>query len=161
MEAENHLTLTLAYAPAPSVYLAGNSSLLSTAGSAMYQSHLITLAGGKNVAADISDTYWVEISYEQLLTWNPAYIILASDAAYTPEDVLADPNLAGCDAVKNGRVYQMPGSAEAWDSPVPGGILGSVWLAGILHPDKISREEYTSTVNAFYESFYDFTYSEN
>ena len=49
---EKTLTDALANADAPSVYLAGNSNMLSTAGSAMYQSDMITLAGGKNVAAE-------------------------------------------------------------------------------------------------------------
>ena len=154
------LTNTLANAEAPSVYLAGNSNMLSTAGSAMYQSNMITLAGGTNVAADITDTYWVEINYEQLLTWNPEYIILASDASYTVDDVLADPNLAECSAVKNNKVYQMPSKAESWDSPVPSGILGSVWLATILHEDLFSAADASAIIDEYYETFYDFTYSE-
>src|SRR5699024_4319276 len=67
----------------PSVYLAGNSDFLSTAGDAMYQSDMIRMAGGVNAAAEITDTYWANVSYEQILAWDPAYIILASDAAYT------------------------------------------------------------------------------
>ena len=157
---ENLLTTTLANADAPSVYLAGNSNMLSTASSAMYQSSMIELAGGKNVAADIIDTYWVEISYEQLLTWNPEYIILASDASYTIEDVLTDPNLAECSAIKNGNVYQIPYKVEAWDSPVPSGILGSVWLATILHDDLFSDAEASAIIDEYYETFYNFTYSE-
>lgn len=137
-----------------SVYLAGNSSLLSTAGPAMYQSGLIELAGGKNAASEITDTYWAEISYEQLLAWDPSYIILASDAEYTPEDVLNDENLKECTAVKNGNVYAIPGDIEALDSPVPGGILASIWLARILHPDQVSADMYTEEKAAFYETFY-------
>ena len=157
---EKTLTDALAKAEAPSVYLAGNSNMLSTAGAAMYQSDMITLAGGKNVAADISDTYWVEIDYEQLLTWNPEYIILASDASYTVDDVLADPNLAECTAVKNGKVFQMPSDAESWDSPVPSGILGSVWLATILHEDLFTADDASAIIDNYYETFYDFTYSQ-
>ena len=157
---ETTLTNTLANAEAPSVYLAGNSSMLSTAGSAMYQSNMITLAGGKNVAADITDTYWVDINYEQLLTWNPEYIILASDANYTVDDVLTDPNLAECSAIKNNKVYQMPSKAESWDSPVPSGILGSVWLATILHEDLFSADDASAIIDEYYETFYDFKYSE-
>lgn len=158
---EGCLAETLAGAEAPSVYLAGNSSMLSTAGSAMYQSDMIRLAGGVNVAAEIEDTYWVEIDYEQLLTWNPDYIILASDAAYTVDDVLADPNLADCAAVVNGNVYQMPNKAEAWDSPVPSGILGALWLANVLHSDLLSDADCAAKIDEYYETFYDFTYSEN
>ena len=51
----------------PSVYLAGNSSVLSTAGSKMYQNTLLTNAGGKNVASELTDTYWANVSYEQIL----------------------------------------------------------------------------------------------
>ena len=157
---ETTLTNTLANADTPSVYLAGNSNMLSTAGSAMYQSNMITLAGGKNVAVDITDTYWVEIDYEQLLTWNPEYIILASDASYTVDDVLADPNLSECSAIKNGNVYKMPSKAESWDSPVPSGILGSVWLATMLHEDLFTADDASTIIDEYYETFYDFTYSE-
>ena len=113
------------------------------------------------VAAEIEDTYWVEIDYEQLLTWNPAYIILASDATYTVDDVLADPNLATCAAVVNGNVYQLPNKAEAWDSPVPSGILGALWLANILHGDLLSDDDCAAKMDEYYETFYNFTYSEN
>lgn len=145
----------------PTVYLAGNSALLSTAGDAMYQSGMIAQAGGVNVAAEIEDNYWVDVSYEQLLTWDPDYILLASDASYTVEDVLADPNLAECSAVKNGNVIRMPGDAEAWDSPVPSGILGSVWLASALHADRVTAEVRDAVIAEFYETFYGFTYGEN
>ena len=143
----------------PTVYLAGNSSFLSTAGSQMYQNSLITMAGGENVAAEISDTYWAEVSYEQVLAWNPDYIIIAAEADYTVDDVLNDPNIADLQAVKDKKVYQMPNSAEAWDSPVPGGILGAVWLSGILCED-VTSETVNSIIGEFYDTFYGFTYQE-
>ena len=117
------LTSALSGVEPESVYLAGNSSFLSTAGPSMYQSSIIELAGGKNAADSITDTYWAEISYEQLLAWDPSYIIIASDAEYTVYDVMNDPNLAECTAVKNSHVYAIPGDMEALDSPVPAGIL--------------------------------------
>lgn len=160
-DTEADLASRLENTDAPTVYLAGNSDFLSTAGSAMYQSQLITLAGGVNAAAKITDTYWVTTSYEQLLAWNPDYIILASDASYTVEDVLADANLAGCRAIANGCVYQMPGDAEAWDSPVPSGILGAVWLAGVLHPEQMTGADAEDCYQTFYETFYGFSYREN
>lgn len=155
------LEALLAEGEKPRVYLAGNSSLLCTAGAGMYQSDMMLLAGGENVAAGIADTYWADISYEQLLAWNPDYIVLASDASYTVEEVLADPNLADCAAVKNGNVLRLPGDAEAWDSPVPGGILGSVWLASALHPHRMSPEDRDAIINQFYETFYGFRYCED
>lgn len=148
------LTSALSGVEPESVYLAGNSSFLSTAGPSMYQSSIIELAGGKNAADSITDTYWAERSYEQLLAWDPSYIIIASDAEYTVDDVMNDPNLAECTAVKNSHVYAIPGDVEALDSPVPAGILASVWLAGILHPDQVPTDTYTTEMTNYYETFY-------
>lgn len=148
----------LAGAEKPRAYLAGNGALLTTAGGKMYQSDMLTLAGAENVAAELEDTYWAEVSYEQLLQWNPDVIVLASDATYSVEDVLADENLADCTAVKNGAVYQLPGDTEAWDSPVPSGILGSVWLASVLHSD-VMGDESAEMINDFYQTFYGFSVS--
>ena len=142
---------------APRVYLGGNSSLLSTAGPAMYQHSMIVNAKGQNVAEDLTDTYWAEVAYEQILAWNPEYIILAADAKYTVEDVLNDVNLQGCTAVQEKRVYQLPRDIECWDSPVPGSVLGNLWLASILHPEAYSVAEYEKSVTEFYETFYGFT----
>lgn len=142
---------------APTVYLAGNSALLSTAGPAMYQNSMIVNAGGKNAAGELSDSYWAEISYEQLLAWNPDYIILASDASYTVDSVLDDPTLSDCSAVRNGNVYQLPNAIEAWDSPVPGSVLGSLWLANVLHPEQYTVEMWEQSAVEFYETFYRFT----
>ena len=158
---ESYLSATLSGTKSPRVYLAGNSGMLSTAGNAMYQADMIRLAGGTNVANEITDSYWVEIDYEQLLAWNPEYIILASDASYSVEDVLSDPNLADCTAVQNGDVYQLPNKAEAWDSPVPSGILGALWLANILHSDLLSDSDCAARIDEYYKTFYDFTYSQN
>ena len=68
--------------------------------------------------------------------------------------------MADCAAVVNGHVYQLPNNAEAWDSPVPSGILGSVWLASILHPDICTEAEAAEIIDSYYETFYDFKYSE-
>lgn len=142
----------------PTIYIAGNSSLLSTAGSGMFQSAMAALAGADNVAAELSDSYWQNISYEQLLAWDPEYILLPSGSSATAEDVMNDPRLAGCSAVKYGNILTMPDEAESWDSPVPGGILGSVWLASALHGDLVSPEQSADLISAFYRTFYGFAY---
>lgn len=67
----------------------------------MYQNTMIENANGTN-AASVEDTYWAEVSYEQILDWNPDYIILASDAEYDVDSVLNDAALADCTAVQGG-----------------------------------------------------------
>ncbi len=141
-----------------SVYLAGVTSLLNTSGSKMYQSNMITLAGGRNVAEKISDLHWAQISYEQLLAWNPEVIIIASDAKYSVDDVLKNHNLTNCSAVKLRQVYKMPNTVEAWDSPVVAGILGSLWLASRMYPKKITENYCDKAIKEFYKEFYEFDY---
>lgn len=137
-------------------YLAGNSSMLSTAGEKMYQNDLLIKGGAENVAAGLEDDYWAEISYEQLITWNPDVIIVVPAATYTVEDILGDKQLSDVSAVKEGKVYQMPEAFESWDSPVPGSILGSMWLASVLHPDAYSPEDFKADTAEFYQTFYGF-----
>lgn len=138
----------------PSVYLAGNSALLQTAGPEMYQSTLIENAGGVNAASDITDTYWADTSYEQILSWNPDYIVLAADADYDVDSVLNDSALADCTAVKEGHIAQIPSDIEALDSPVPASFLGSYYVASILHPDVVTEDDFKTTEKNFYETFY-------
>lgn len=148
---------TLKDSEKPSVYMAGTGSVLTTAGAGMYQNSLIENAGGTNAASELSEASWADISYEQLVAWNPDYIFLAAEAEYTPEDVLNDESLASVNAVANGNVYQFPSAFEPWDSPVPGCVLGSLWGASILHPDLYPAEAFEASVTDFYETFYDFT----
>lgn len=145
----------------PSVYLAGNSEMLSTAGSGMYQNTLLTLAGGRNAAAEITDGAWASVSYEQLLAWDPEIIIVAADAAYTVDDVLNDPMLSPVRAVKTGRVYALPKSPEAWDSPVPGTLLGSLWIVSRLYPDLYAGADFLEDAKAFYSRFFGFELTED
>lgn len=141
----------------PRVYLAGNSSYLSTAGAKMYQNSLIANAGAENVAADLEDSYWAEIDYEQLISWNPDYIVIVPGADYTAEDIMNDEALSELDAVKNGKILSMPSDYESWDSPVPSVFLGSMWIASQIHSERFTSEDYNSALTAYYEEFYGFT----
>lgn len=136
------------------VYLGGNSSFLSTASSKMYQHTLIEEAGGNNVAGDIDDTYWADISYEQLIVYDPDVIVGVPGTSYTKEEIINDSRLEGIRAVENGHVYFMPSNFENWDSPIPSGILGKLWLTSVLHEDLYSFDDFKDDVFDFYKEFF-------
>ncbi len=140
------------------VYVTGVPSPLMTFGKNMSQSNMVAMAGGKNVADEIANLLWVRISYEQLLAWNPEVIVIAADARFDVQDVLSDKRLANCRAVKSKQVFKMPNYIEAWDTPIPAGILGSLWLASKMYPDKVSNEYFEKTVKEYYKEFYGFEY---
>ena len=156
-------TLAASAETQPVVYITGTSSYLTTAPAQMYQSSLITTAGGTAAGADIEGTSWMEISYEQLLAMNPEIIVIPTNslangsAEFALEDLLNDPQLAEVTAIKNGAVYQMTVGFEAWDSPAPSGILGVKWMLKTLHPELYSAEEFAADVQEFYQTFYGFT----
>ena len=154
--------LTADVETAPVVYITGTSSYLTTAPGQMYQSSLITTAGGNAAGADIEGTSWVEISYEQLLTMNPDIIVIPTNsfanapAEFPLEDLLNDPELSEVTAIKNGAVYQMPVGFEAWDSPAPSGVLGVKWMLQTLYPELYTADDFAADVQEFYETFYGF-----
>ena len=157
------LTAEIADEDKPVVYIGGTSSYLTTAPGQMYQASLITAAGGIDAGHDIEGSSWVDISYEQLLAMNPDIIVAPTNSMangtpdYTVDDILADPQLSDVTAVKNGAVYQMTIGFEAWDSPAPSGILGTLWMLKTLHPDVYTAEQFAADVTEFYETFYGFT----
>ena len=70
--------------------------------------------------------------------------------------MLNDSQLSSLTAIKNNAVYQMPKGIEEWDSPVPSAILGSMWIASILHEDKYAFDDFKEDVVDFYDTFYGF-----
>lgn len=144
-------------AGAPVVYMGSNSSFLATAPASMYQSTLIRQAGGVNAGDSLEGDYWTEVSYEDVLAMAPQVVVLPAGAEYTVQDVAEDPQLSALPAVQDGAVYQMPGGIEEWDSPVPSGILGAMWMTSVLHPDVYSFEEFTADAQDFYQTFYGFS----
>lgn len=157
------LTAELTAEEKPVVYIGGTSSYLTTAPAEMYQASLIAAAGGVNAGNDIPGNSWVEISYEQLLAMDPDIIVIPTNnfataaPEYTVNDVLNDAQLSELTAVKNGAVYQMTTGFEAWDSPVPSGILGTLWMLNTLHPDLYTEADFAADIQEFYETFYGFT----
>ena len=150
----------------PVVYLGSTGDILRTAPREMYQASLITTAGGKNAGDVLEGSSWTDIDNETFLTMNPDIIVIPTDnfavssPDYTVEDVMNDPTFSDVTAVKNSAVYQMPVGYEAWDSPVPSGILGTLWMLKTLHPELYPAEQFAADVNEFYTVFYGFSVNE-
>lgn len=150
----------------PVVYLGSTSDILRTAPREMYQASLITTAGGKNAGDVLEGSSWTDIDNETFLTMNPDIIVIPTDnfavssPDYTAEDVMNNPTFSDVTAVKNSAVYQMPVGYEAWDSPVPSGILGTLWMLKTLHPELYPAEQFAADVNEFYTVFYGFSVNE-
>lgn len=138
----------------PSVYLAG-SSYLTTCTSQMYQNDLIQMAGGTNVSMGLKDSYWAQISPEQLVAWNPEYFLAVSYAEYKLDDIRKDGKLKEISAVKNNKLFTFPSTLEPWDYPTPSSVLGVLWLLHQLHPELYPEKAYVDEATSFYKKFFD------
>lgn len=143
------------------VYMGGVGNYLTTAPKDMYQSSLIEMGGGINCAGNLSGSSWTEVSYEQILSMNPDVIIIPTNSNangtpdYSADLIMKDRQLSEINAVKTGSIYQMPVGYEAWDSPVPSGALGTLWIISVLYPDRYSSSEFEKEVKNFYTTFYE------
>lgn len=77
-----------------------------TAGGQSFMNDLIEKAGGKNIFADVSQSYPV-VSEESIIMRNPEIILFPNDSGLTKESIASRPNWQETNAVKDGRIYQI------------------------------------------------------
>jgi iron complex transport system substrate-binding protein len=104
-----------------------------TAGANTFIDVLIFEAGGANIGASLQGDY-PQISQEELLTQDPA-IILLGDAAYgiTPDQVAARPGWDVIKAVKSKQVFAIDDNLIS--RPGPRLVDGLETLAKLIHPE--------------------------
>lgn len=147
----------IAEADRPSVlYLRAQGGQTRAAGTGTYRNFWITLAGGRNTAAELSDQS--EVGVEQIIAWNPDVIILSAFDETTPAEIYTDPAFSGLAAVQNRRVYKIPHGGYRWDPASHESHLAWTWAAMVLYPE-ISFDLHDD-MRAAYDLFYDHALSD-
>lgn len=141
----------------PSVLFTG-SQRTRVASGAMYQTALIAAAGGRSVTTDLSG-YWNDVGVEQVLVWDPEWILVPPYGGASVGAVLEDPEWGLMDAVRAERVVRMPKLVAPWDTPTPDSVLAVVWLAEVLHPG--AELACADEVAFFYPRFYGYPISDD
>jgi iron complex transport system substrate-binding protein len=137
----------------PKVLFTGTSPLCIASGE-MYQSSMISIAGGISASAELTG-YWNEVNLEQIATWNPDVIIVPPYGGATVEAITEDAEWQILDAVQSGKVYQMPKLVAPWDTPAPDSVLGIIWLSQVLFPDQVDLD-CQAQAQYFFDAFYDY-----
>jgi iron complex transport system substrate-binding protein len=144
----------------PTVYYAVRVAL-ATSGKDCSSSELVSLAGGTSVTKDLPGGLGTNINVEQLMTWNPQYIVIdhcgskalgSAPADQILTDIAKDPRFSTIAAVKNNNVYMSPTGVFFWDSGCQM-ILQLVWLAKMLHPDKFQDINMVTELKEYYTKF--------
>ena len=146
------------------VYYAQGDDGLQTNPSNSTHGQLIDLVGGVNVADSVAQgntTSGVQVSIEQVISWNPDIIITGDPEFY--KSIYDNPNWAKIDAVKNKEVYLSPQSPFKWfDRPVGANmIIGVPWTAKVIYPDDYKDINMVDATKEFYSNFYHFDLSDD
>jgi iron complex transport system substrate-binding protein len=145
----------------PDVYFA-NQNLLWCSGKYSDIPEVIALAGGVCVSRDVVGGGKTEITMEQLLAWDPDFIIVdhaGSSGNASAEDVIAglssDPRFADISAVQNNQVKISPTGIFFWDAGQQK-ILLLMWMAQMFHPEEFADLDITAELKYFYSTFCDY-----
>jgi len=106
-----------------------------TVGPGSFADALITMAGGKNIAAKAQGA-WVQFNLEEVVSSDPEIIILTAKhgTAFTlPETLKAHPAWRGTTAVRQDRICTIDG--DLVDRSGPRIVQGLEGMARIIHPE--------------------------
>jgi iron complex transport system substrate-binding protein len=105
-----------------------DDSSFFTPGAGTLQNELISLAGGKNVAA--SQKGWVQVSSEQVIAWNPDAVLLSYG---DPKEVEARPGWENVKAVQQKKYIKIDSNLVS--RPGPRVVEGVEQIAKQLYPE--------------------------
>ncbi|HHV35138.1 MAG TPA: ABC transporter substrate-binding protein [Syntrophomonadaceae bacterium] len=144
----------------PVVLVCGSGGVYTAATADMFQQEMVETAGGINAGAELTGK-WANISAEDIILWDPDYIVLGSSFGVDDvESVLADPALQDVKAVKNKQVHIFPSTLGWWDFPLPQSVLGIIWTAKTIHPELYEDIDMLEMADTVYEFIYGYTYTE-
>lgn len=146
----------------PKVLYLRDKALKAAVGNS-FNGRMIYLTGGVNVAKDVAGS-WVELSMEQILSWNPEVIFLSHFDKFMPED-LYNNSIAGQDwsqvnAVKNKQVYKTPIGIYRWDAPSSETSLFLKWMGQTLQPEIFNDFDMEEEISNFYQKYYSWKLSD-
>lgn len=149
------------------VYYAEESLGLNTDPSGSSHSRLIDLCGGINVAdCEVTPGYGrTEVSMEQVIAWDPQYIIACTDNGYDDSGsyskILSDSQWSVIQAVKDKHVYETPAVPQNWFDRPPSvnTIIGIKWVQNLLYPE-YADYDMKEEAKTFYQMFYHYELSD-
>lgn len=141
-----------------SVLYAQGADGLNTAPAGSIHARVIEAIGARNAADGVeSPSGRVEVDFEQILGWDPDFVILGPDSPNDPlaQDPTSDANFGTLSAVQEGRVLVAPAQPFGWFDRPPSvnQLLGMMWAASAIYPEHYDGD-LAAQVQEFYSVFY-------
>lgn len=142
-------------------YYGNGANSLNTAPKGTSASVLFDIVNAENVISNAGTKGRVDISLEQIISYNPEIMIINGEplqqltGKMAVEKIMNDPDFANITAVKNSNVYVIPKSPFSWfDRPSgPNRIIGIPWLSELVYPNHFNFDIMIE-VKEFYSLFY-------
>lgn len=137
------------------LYCLGNKGVNVIAEGSFHAETINMMADNQAVVSDVvSGSMGNEVDFEQILLWDPEFIIFAPDSCY--ESIATDAQWQSVSAVAAGRCCKPPCGPYGWLSSPPGvqRYLGMLWLGVLLYPE-YAEYDLQEEVTAYYKLFYD------
>jgi iron complex transport system substrate-binding protein len=137
----------------PRVYYARGPNGLTTGLAGSINVEIIERVGARNVAAELGRGGLVQVSFEQVLRWDPDVIVTIDRNFH--EEARKSALWRGMRAVRNGRVHLAPNVPYGWIDfpPSVNRLIGLRWLGRVLYPE-LFPEDLRPLVREFYTAFY-------
>jgi len=137
----------------PRVYYGRGPQGLNTGLAGSISAQFIEQLGAVNVAAELGKGGLVQVSIEQVLRWNPDFVITIDPNFHAT--ARSHPIWRELPAIKAGRIHLAPNVPFGWIDfpPSINRLIGLRWLARILYPD-VFPEDLRPIVRDFYTRCY-------
>lgn len=139
----------------------GGETALRVPGLQWIQTLQVLGAAGRPVwSGDVpSPLGWRVVGFEQIAAWNPQHICVVVWHRLAGCNVIralsADDRWQHLSAVSGNRLHLFPSDIYSWDSPDPRWILGMLWLAATLHPERFgSKIDMRKEIYTFFKTLY-------
>jgi iron complex transport system substrate-binding protein len=119
---------------------------------------LVTAAGGSMLTHDDA-AYFVTVTTEELIAWNPDIIIVST--APSTDAITKDPRLRSIAAVRDKRVVMSPQGLFYWSHFSSESFLCILFLAKQLHPDRFAQIDLMQELKSYYHSFYHYSLTDD
>ena len=136
------------------IYCTGEDGLAVLAKTSYHSEIIDRLTNNVAVVDDVSSKGTGNpIDMEQLLIWDPDYIIFSPDGGY--EAAQSDATWQQLTAIKNGNYAETPNGPYNWigNPPSTQRLLSLIWLPALLYPDHVDYDVYEE-VAQYFDIFY-------